>query len=118
MSPKRNDPVAPPTVGDEWYIRYNTTDAIKGWDELEKRATTSLRSAYEMMRNNPGPSANMPPHLHYQLKGDLSTGKYGGRALPLWQIKINKGDRVWYLLDEEEHTVRIQYAGPHPKETE
>ena len=36
MSPKKGDPVAPPTVGAEWRIRFATNDAIKGWHDLEK----------------------------------------------------------------------------------
>ena len=37
MSPKKNDPVAPPTIGEEWHVRYNTTDVVGGWNELENR---------------------------------------------------------------------------------
>lgn len=118
MSPKRNESVAPPTVGSEWHVKYGTTDAVKGWEELCSSDTSSLRDAYDMMRNKPGPNSDMPPHLHYRLKGNLSTGMHGGRVLPMYQIKISQGDRVWYLLDEEKRTVWVQYAGPHPKETE
>lgn len=45
MSPKKNDPVAPPPVGEEWQIRFSTNDAAKGWQELENRAANNLRRA-------------------------------------------------------------------------
>lgn len=41
-----------------------------------------------------------------------------GRVLPRWQVEVTGGDRVWYLLDAEKHTVWVEYAGAHPKATE
>jgi hypothetical protein len=41
-----------------------------------------------------------------------------GRLLPRRQIEVTGGDRVWYLLDVEKHTVWVDYAGAHPKATE
>ena len=56
---------------------------------------------------------------HHQMYGALSTGTRGGRRLPQWQIEVTGGGRVWYLLDEEQHTVWVTRAGTgHPKETE
>jgi hypothetical protein len=45
VNPKKGDSVAPPTVGEEWRIRYCTNDAIKGWQDLETRAAENLRKA-------------------------------------------------------------------------
>lgn len=39
MSPKRGDRVAPPAAGDQWELRFATTDAAKGWDELCPKVT-------------------------------------------------------------------------------
>lgn len=50
MSPKRLDRVAPPPVGSEWEVRFGTSEAAKGWDELCNRAGEKTRSAYELMR--------------------------------------------------------------------
>lgn len=55
MSPKRRDRVAPPPVGDEWDVRFGTTEAAKDWPELEKQAATNVRDAFELMRSNPRP---------------------------------------------------------------
>ncbi|EWC58571.1 hypothetical protein UO65_6117 [Actinokineospora spheciospongiae] len=52
------------------------------------------------------------------MKGNLADGTHGGRLLPRWQIEVTGGDRVWYLLDVEKHTVWVEYAGPHPKVTD
>ncbi|MGW5703822.1 hypothetical protein [Amycolatopsis japonica] len=68
------------------------------------------------MRLKPGADSS---ERHHQLKGTLSTGNASGRALPQWQIEVTGGGRIWYLLDEEKHTVWVTYASlRHPKETE
>ncbi|MEU4743580.1 hypothetical protein AB0G02_24380 [Actinosynnema sp. NPDC023658] len=82
MSPKKGDPVAPPTVDAEWRIRFSGNDAIKGWLDLETRATANLRQAWEVMRHDPGPGAGKPTGRHHQLKGSLAHGTHAGRALP------------------------------------
>ncbi len=118
MSPKRNDPVAPPAIDGEWQIKYRVSDAVTGWRELENRALNNLRAAWETMRHDPGPGPGKPTGRHHQLKGGLAIGNHGGRPLPRWQIEVTGGDRVWYLLDTEAHTVWVDYAGPHPKVTD
>jgi len=118
VSPKKGDPVAPPTTGAEWRIRYSTNDAIKGWQDLETHAPGNLRQAWEIMRHDPGPGPGKPTARHHQLKGSLALGTHGGRALPQWQIEVTGGDRIWYLLDVDKHTVWVQYAGAHPKATD
>jgi hypothetical protein len=60
VSPKKGDPVAPPTVDAEWRIRFSTNNAIKGWQDLESQAAENLRRAWEIMRNNPGPGPGKP----------------------------------------------------------
>ncbi|WP_053737347.1 hypothetical protein [Nocardia sp. NRRL S-836] len=116
MSPKKNDPVAPPPVDGEWHIRFGTAEAAKGWQELENRAAANLRRAWDAMRTDPGPVQQTG--RHERLKGSLSTGVRGGQVMARWQIEVTGGDRVWYLLDVEKHTVWIDYAGAHPKATE
>lgn len=118
MSPKKGDPVAPPATGAEWRIRYSTNDAIKGWQDLETHAPGNLRQAWEAMRHDPGPGPGRPTSRHHQLKGNLAHGTHGGRDLPQWQIEVTGGDRIWYLLDVDKHTVWVQYAGAHPKATD
>jgi hypothetical protein len=119
VSQRKGDPVAPPAIGTEWKIRFSTNEAAKGWQELENQATGNLRKAWETMRTEPGPGPGRPTPRHHPLKGALSTGTYGGRSLPQWQLEVTGGGRIWYLLDEQRHTVWVQKASTgHPKETE
>ena len=118
MSPKKNDPVAPPTIGAEWHIRYYATDVVGGWQELENRAANNLRAAWETMRHGPGSTSEERNNRHHPLKRRLASGVRGGRVLPRWQIEVTGGDRVWYLLDVEQRTVWVDHAGSHPKATE
>jgi hypothetical protein len=116
VSPKRLDRVAPPSVGDEWHVRFGETDAAKGWDGLCARAGAKTRAAFELMRVNPRPPRD---EEHYQLRGQLATRAWRGRTLEQWQIKVSASGRIWYLPDDEEHTVWVVYASPaHPKATE
>jgi hypothetical protein len=116
MSPKKGDAVPQPTVGTEWRIRFNTNEAAKGWQELERQAPGNLRKAWHTMREGP---AGQPTGRHHQLAGPLSTATHAGLRLPQWQLEVTSGGRVWYLLDEGHRTVWVRYAGTgHPKTTE
>lgn len=115
MSPKRGDDVTPPTIGDEWQVKYSKTDAAKGWQELCNAAAGNAHEAWWLMRTQPG---EQPNARHHRLKGGLAVGSQQGRTLPRWQIEVTGGGRIWYLLDEERHIVWLEYAGPgHPKVT-
>jgi hypothetical protein len=114
--PKRGDHVSPPTVEGEWDIRYGTTEAAKGWEELRRAAGGNARRAWELTRTAPGQD---PGPRHDQLKGRLATAAHSGRELSQCQIEVTGGGRVWYLIDEDGRTVWLRYAGlGHPKETE
>lgn len=116
MSPKRLDRVAPPSVDSEWHVRFGTTEAAKGWDDLCAHATAKTREAFELMRSDP-----RPPHdqSHYQLKGSLAIRSYGGKLLEQWQIKVGGSARIWYLPDDDAQTAWVVLASTkHPKETE
>ncbi len=116
MSPKRLDRVAPPPTGGEWDLRFGTTEAAKGWQDLCSQAASSAREAFELMRSSPRPREDA---THYRLRGGLSTRDWSGRSLEQWQIKIGSSGRIWYLPDDENHSVWIVYASPaHPKDTD
>ena len=54
-----------------------------------------------------------------QLRGKLATGEYAGRSLDRWEIEVTGGGRIFYLLDREKHTVRVEVAGTgHPAITD
>jgi mRNA-degrading endonuclease RelE of RelBE toxin-antitoxin system len=116
VSPKRLDRVAPPSVGSEWEVKFGTSEAAKGWDDLCAQVTEKTRDAFEIMRSNPRPPADA---AHYQLRDDLATREFGGRSLEQWQVKVSNSGRIWYLPDDEKHTVWIVQASmAHPKATE
>lgn len=116
MSPKRLDRVPPPTVNDEWSVRFGTGEAADAWEDLCIHAPTKTREAYELMRINPRPPQDK---AHYRLRGDLSIRTLGGKDLEQWQVKVSGSGRIWYLPDDEKHTVWVVLASvSHPKETE
>jgi hypothetical protein len=116
VSPKRGDPVAPPPIEGEWEVKFGDNDAAKGWSDLCVEARTRTRKAYELMRSNPRPPQD---ETHYRLRGGLATRTLGGRDLEQWQIKVSGSGRIWYLPDDEKHTVWVVLASiAHPKETE
>ncbi|MFC9769578.1 hypothetical protein [Rhodococcus jostii] len=49
VRPKRGERVAPPAAGELWELRFATTDAVKGWDELCRQAPANTLVAYEEM---------------------------------------------------------------------
>lgn len=117
MSPKRKDRVAPPPIAGEWDVRFDTSEAVKGWDALCQQAPGNTRWAWDVMRADPCPTTPTP--RHHRLKGQLATGTHDGRTLPCWQIEVTGGGRIWYLVDEDRKTVWMHVAGPgHPKLTD
>lgn len=117
MSPKRGDRAAPPAVGSEFEIRFATTEAVAGWEDLAKQAAANLRRAYEALRGEPRATNN--PDRHHRLKGALGTAIWKGEVLERWQYEVTGGGRIWYLIDDERQTVWLTYAGTgHPKATD
>lgn len=116
MTAKRRDRVAPPSIGDEWHVRFGETGAAKGWDDLCTHAGAKTRAAFDLIRVNPRPPRD---EEHYRLRGELGTRSWGGRPLEQWQVKVSASGRIWYLIDDDERTLWIVYASPaHPKKTD
>lgn len=117
MSPKRGDRVAPPPGVGEWDVRFLDNESAKGWEDLCQLAPGNTRDAWHAMRRNPAPPADSP--RHHRLRHQFATGKAKGSVLDHWQIEVTGGGRIWYLVDTENTTVWIDYAGPgHPKATD
>lgn len=50
---------------------------------------------------------------------ELATGVVKGSAAERWQYEVTGGGRIWYLVDDENRTARIVYAGTgHPNLTD
>ena len=117
MTPKRGDRVAPPPAPSGYTLKFATSDAAKGWEELCRVAPANTLAAYRALEGSPCPSP--ATSRHHQLKGSMSTDVHGGRALPQWQYEVTSGGRIWYLVDHETRTCWLKHAGPgHPKQTE
>lgn len=118
MSPaRRGDRTAPPARPGTYTLRFASSDAAKGWEELCREAPANTRTAFETIETNPCP---VPATArHHQLRGSLATGAYGGRRLPQWQYEVTGSGRIWYLVDHSTRTCWIHYAGTaHPKQTD
>ncbi len=97
-------------------MRFGTTEAAKGWEELCRQAPHNLRRAWDALRTEPCPP---PTTRQHRLKGPLATGTFDGRVLPCWQYEVTGGGRIWYLIDADRRTVWVQAAGTgHPKATD
>ena len=117
MSPKRGDAVAPPAIGDEWHLRFATSEAAKGWSELCAEAAGNTRRCFEALRADP--LSQQDPDRQHRLRGRLATGSLGGRDYPQWEYEVTAGGRVRYLVDESRRTVHLVYASTrHPKDTD
>ncbi|MGI5154483.1 hypothetical protein [Microbispora sp. CA-102843] len=117
MSPKRGDAVAPPAVGDEWHLRFATSEAAKGWSDLCAEAAGNTRRCFEALRADP--LSQKDPDRQHRLRGRLATGSLGGRDYPQWEYEVTAGGRVRYLVDEPRRTVHLVYASTrHPKDTD
>jgi mRNA-degrading endonuclease RelE of RelBE toxin-antitoxin system len=117
MSPRRGDRAAPPPIGGEYDVRFATSQAAQGWDELDRQARASLRRAFDALRADPRSRSN--PERQHRLRGDLGTAHWKGVLLERWQFEVTGAGRIWYLIDDERRTVLVTYAGNgHPKATE
>jgi hypothetical protein len=117
VSPKRGERVASPPGPGEWEIRFATSEAAKGWEELCNQVPGNTREAWLVLRTEPGPRP--PTGRHHQLKYDLATRVLKGIELTHWQFEVTGGGRIWYLLDIAHRTVWIDHAGTgHPRATD
>jgi hypothetical protein len=83
--------------------------------EFGRQAPGNTLKAWETMRRDPPP---MDSPRHHRLKGSLAAAMVKGRALDRWQIEVTGAGRIWYLVDRENATVWIDYAGlGHPRAT-
>ncbi|MFB7128707.1 MULTISPECIES: hypothetical protein [unclassified Kitasatospora] len=117
MSPKRGDRAAPPPIGDEFDLRFASSEAADGWEQLARQAAGNLRRAFEAIRAAPRGVGNAD--RQHRLKGRLGSSAFKGQALECWQYEVTGGGRIWYLIDDANRTAWITYAGVgHPKATD
>lgn len=117
MTGKRGVHVAPPARPDRFELRFATSEAGKGWEDLCRQAPANTRTAYEALESDRCP---VPATVrHHALKGGLATGTHRGKVLPQWQYKVTARGRIWYLVDHEARVCWLVHAATaHPKLTE
>lgn len=87
-----------------WVVVAKNRRVNRTWEELIVRHPENAKRCYEYLHTKP-------------------TTKYPGRIFPLkgkhyqgaWEYEIAKGDRVFYIPNEETMKVIVYYAGKHPK---
>jgi hypothetical protein len=106
---------APPT-GDQWDLRFANKKAAGNWERLCNMATTNCAAMHAQLTNDPRQAIN--PSRHHRLRGDLATGKHGGRDLD-GQYELTGSGRVWFLIDDAQHKVWLTVVEPgHPSKTD
>ena len=98
----------------EYEIRFATTNARKGWQDLAAAIRNPLADAWDFLTRTP--LANVP--TNHPLRGDLGTITRDGKTHERWQHKpTQQGDaRIWFYV--EGRTVYLEQVHTrHPNET-
>ena len=98
-------------------MRFGSTDAAKGWEELCRTAASNAWEAWIVLSEHPA-SVDKPKRQHL-LKGNLRYHTHNGVVFEQWQYEITSSGRIWYVVDEASRTVWVTRAGTgHPKLTD
>ncbi|APU12889.1 hypothetical protein UA75_04150 [Actinoalloteichus sp. GBA129-24] len=117
MSGKRGDRAAPPRRPEGWLVRFATSEAAKGWEELCRDAPSNTWEAWVILSERPTNPER--PERQHRLRGEFSTRVIRGRVFDQWQYEATSGGRVWYCPDQAQRVVWLTLAGTrHPKITD
>jgi hypothetical protein len=117
VSPRRGDRVTVPPPEGQWDVRFPTSDAATGWEELCRHALGNTRRCLEILQTEPRSAAN--PDRQHRFRGDLATHRHNGKDLEQWEYEVTSGGRVRYVIDDQARKVWLVYASPrHPKDTD
>lgn len=114
VAAKRGELVPRPPKKIEYEIRYATTDAAKGWQDLAATIRNPLAEAWDFLTRSP---LTKTP-TNYPLRGELGTISRGGTTHERWQHKPTPQGtaRIWFFV--EGRTVYLeQVHTSHPNET-
>ena len=114
MAGKKGALVARPPKKIEYEIRFASSGAEKGWQDLVATIRNQMADAWDFLTRTP--DATTP--TNYRMKGDLSIIQRGGVAHQRWQHKpTSKGTaRIWFYI--EGRVVHLeQVHTSHPSET-
>jgi len=109
--------VTVPAPPEQWEIRFATSDAVTGWEELCRHALANTTRCLEVLRVDPRSGAGY--ERQHRLRGDLATHRHNGRHLEQWEYEVTSGGRVRYVVDDRSRTVWLIYASArHPKDAD
>ncbi len=108
MSPWRGERAAPP-IGGKYDLRFASSEAAQGWEELGRLAAGNMRRAFDAIRA--GPRARSSPERHHRLKGSVGMALWKGERLERWQYEVTSGGRIWYVIDDSRRIAWVTYAG-------
>lgn len=112
---KRKERVAPPPAKGGWDLRYATSAAAKGWDQVCAAVPANARFAWERITNEP----RSRDQRQHPLKGSLGRREVNGVELEQWQFEVTGAGRIWYCIDDAARTVWMTACSVgHPKATE
>jgi hypothetical protein len=86
-----------------WLVVAKNRRLNRDWEALMQRHPENTRRCYEDLCT--APTTRQPGRV-FPLKGKPYKGA--------WEYEVTKGDRVFYVPDEEQLKVVVYYAGKHP----
>ena len=89
MSPRRGDRATVPPPQDQWDVRFGTSEAADGWEELCRHALQNTRRCLETLRADPRSGAGHD--RQHRLRGDLATHRHNGRDMEQWECTSDEG---------------------------
>jgi hypothetical protein len=113
----RGSRVPAPPIDGEWDLRFANKKAAINWEQLCNAAAGNCAAMHAQLRSDPRQAKN--PGRHHRLRGELASGKHGGRDLEQWQYEITGAGRVWFLIDDANHKVWLTLVeSGHPSRTD
>ena len=110
MSPRRGDRVTVPPPQDQWNVRFGTSDAADGWEELCRHALGE-RPAIPGDPPGPDPRSGGGHDRQHRLRGNLATHRHNGRDMEQWEHEVTSGGRVRYVIDAGSRRCRGRRRG-------
>lgn len=87
-----------------WLVVAKNNRVNRDWEALMQRHPENSRRCYDDLST--APTTRRLGRI-FPLKGKLYRGA--------WEYEVTKGDRVFYVPDEEKLKVVVYYAGKHPQ---
>jgi hypothetical protein len=86
-----------------WLVVAKNRRVNRDWEALMQRHPENTHRCYEDLCTVP---TTRQPRCVFPLKGKSYKG--------VWEYEVTKGDRVFYVPDQEQLKVVVYYAGKHP----